>query len=147
MHKSSLFLQREYNAGIPGMLISTSCVFNPSLGRTSCLMRLRSSLTHADWVMMPVKTSMHSPIWPWPWQWKAKGRWSDVFFSSIPCFFSCSAPKKQSHSSQSPSEVYCSPEGEEALSEWPNEGTCDRFILIFISEKRKEQIEDKHGCW
>lgn len=41
-----LFLQREYNAGIPGMLISTSCVFSPSLGRTSCLMRLRSSLAH-----------------------------------------------------------------------------------------------------
>lgn len=93
MRKSSLILQREYNAGIPGTLISTSCVFNPSLGRTSCLMRLRSSLTHADWVIMPVKTPMHSPIWPWTWQWKAKGRWSDVF-SQHSLLFQMLSPKK-----------------------------------------------------
>lgn len=35
--------KREYNAGIPGMPISTSCVFNPSLGRTSCLMKQRDA--------------------------------------------------------------------------------------------------------
>lgn len=54
------FLQREYNAGIPGMLISTSCVFGPSLGRTSCLMRLRSSLALTGWALIPTKTLMPS---------------------------------------------------------------------------------------
>lgn len=56
MHKPFLFLQSEHNAGIPGTLISTSCVSSPSLGTTSCLMRLRSSLTHTDCVTVPAKT-------------------------------------------------------------------------------------------
>jgi len=78
-------------------------------------------------------------VWPWPRSWKEI--W--CVFSSIPDFFfffqMLSPPKKQSHSSQSPSVRYCCPEAE---GEWTSEG----FILIWISEEKEKKRIDNAVC-
>lgn len=75
-------MQKKHNGGIPGMLISTSCVFNPSLGTTSCLMRSRISLTFANWEMM-LMLCLHTHLFDLQC---VRGRWGEGVWCVFPTF-------------------------------------------------------------
>lgn len=65
MHKSFVSVQGKQCWNFSHADINFLC-FGPLLGTTSCLMRTRSSLSHANLVMMPSSlTGAHSFIWPW----------------------------------------------------------------------------------